>query len=113
MSYQQQPPMYPPPPPPPPPMQSPPGKGLCVASMVLGICALVIPYGGLALAIVGLILGIIGRKKMIEVGAPTGMATAGIVMSIIAIAWSIIFIIICVSCVASIGNAANWSYNLY
>ena len=83
--------------------------------MVLGICSLVIPYGGVAIAIVGLILGILGKKKNLEVGAPAGMATAGIVMSIIALAWSIILIIICVSCVGVIGSSFNGlnSFNNY
>ena len=76
-----------------------PGKGLSIASMILGIISLVIPYAGTAVAIVGLILGIVGKKKSKAVNAPSGMATAGIVMSIIAIAWSVALIAICASCV--------------
>ncbi len=77
------------------PVQPPPGKGQSIASMVLGIVSLVVPYGGLAIAIVGLILGIISKKKLQSVGAPFGMATAGIVTSIIALAWSVILIFLC------------------
>jgi hypothetical protein len=72
-----------------------PGKGMSIASMVLGICGLVIPFFGTATAIVGLILGIIGKKKSQEVGAPYGMATAGIVCSIIGLACSILVIVLC------------------
>jgi uncharacterized YccA/Bax inhibitor family protein len=62
--------------------------------MVLGILALVIPYAGFVLAIIGLALGVDGKKKCIAAGAPSGMATAGVVMSIIALAWSVACLII-------------------
>jgi len=80
-----------------------PGKGMAIASMVLGILSLVVPYVGTVLAIVGLILGVVGKKKLTEAGAPSGMATAGMVMSIIALAWSIACIIILASCAAAGG----------
>ncbi len=86
--------------------QSPPGKGLAIASMVLGICSLVIPYAGIVTAIVGLILGIKAKKQLSEVGAPSGMAQAGIIMSIIAIAWSILVVVLCTVCAAT-GALAN------
>ena len=88
------------------PMQDlkPPGHTLSLASMILGICSLVVPYVGVAGAVVGLILGIMGKKKNAEYGLPAGMATAGIVMSIIAIAWSVILVIICSSWVAALGG---------
>ena len=63
--------------PPMPPMEE--KKGMSIASMVLGIIGLVfwcIPILGGPIGIVGLILGIVGRKK-----GGRGMATAGIVMS--------------------------------
>ena len=71
-----------------------PGKGLNIASLVLGICGLVIPYCGLVCAIVGLVLGLKGKARSSAVGAPTGMATAGIVMSIIGIAASVLIVIL-------------------
>jgi len=76
-----------------------PGKGMSVAAMVLGIIAMVIGWIpgvgwlGLPCAIVALILGIIGRKKAKEVGAPTGMATAGVVLGIISLAVTTLAII--------------------
>jgi len=111
-NYYQPPPQYPPPPPPgygPPgyPYRPPgqyPGKGLCIASMVLGICSLCIPYAGLATAIVGLVLGIMGRNKAMEVGAPTGMATAGIVCSIVGLAGSVLILIYCITCFGACGG---------
>ena len=83
------------------------GKVLSIISMILGICGL-IPFGGIASAIVGLILGIIGKKKNSEVGAPTGMATAGIIMSIIGLAFSIIFTIVCLTCASCADSISYW-----
>jgi len=77
---------------------------MSIAAMVLGICSLVVPYAGVATAIVGLILGIMGKKKAVEVGAPTGMATAGIVLSIIGLAGAILVVIACVSCLGALGS---------
>ena len=96
---------YPPPPPPPP--TSPPGKGMSIASMVLGIISLVLfwfIYLSVPLALIGIILGAISKKKLSEVGAPSGMATAGITTSIIAIALVILIVLIVVACVGAMGS---------
>lgn len=105
-----------------------PGKGLSVASMVLGILALVFLFTGwfsiiaVIMGIVGLALGISGKKK-----TPNGMATAGIVLSIIALALGALIFVSCVVCTACIVNSAvdygpgwsdifrdaeNWDYTL-
>ena len=75
--------------------------------MVLGIISLVSSGFGFITAIIGLILGISGKKKAMEAGAPTGMAQAGIVMCIIAIALSVLFTIACIACIASMDS---WNY---
>lgn len=65
-------------------------KGMSIASMVLGIISLVlfcIWYLSIPLAIVGLVLGILGRKK-----GGKGMATAGIICSIIALVLTVVFV---------------------
>ena len=65
-----------------------PGKGQGVASMVLGIISLVlfcIWYIALPCAIIGLVLGAVGSSKAKKAGMKNGMATAGIVMSCIAL----------------------------
>ena len=86
-------------------------NGKAVASLVLCIISLVlmfIPYGGwvgLILGIVGIILGISAKKE-----APAGMATAGLVLSIIAVALCAISLIACVACVGCIGTAGMLSY---
>lgn len=79
------------------------GKGFAIASLVLGICSLVLPYVGTATAIVGLILGVLAKQKLSEAGAPTGMATAGIVLSIISLAWAILVIVLCSACATGLG----------
>ena len=71
-------------------------KGMSIASMVLGICAVVFgccitAYVGLPCGVAGLILGILARKKDLP---GKGMAIAGIVCSIVALAVSVLGIII-------------------
>jgi hypothetical protein len=81
---------------------------LAVAALVLGIIGMIaslIPFGallGVPLAIVGLILGILARKNAVETQQPTGMATAGLVVSIIGVALGILLFALCAACV---GNA--------
>jgi len=52
---------------------------------------------------VGIILGVLAKKKLSEVHAPFGMATAGIVTSVIALALSVIITIACFICLGAIG----------
>jgi hypothetical protein len=69
------------------------GKGLCIAGMILGIVSCVLfcfAYLAIPAAIVGLALSIIGRGKSKAANAPTGMATAGIILSVIGLAIDII-----------------------
>lgn len=87
-----------------------------VASLVLGIISLVfviLPFlwplawiGGVT-GIVGLVLGILARKKLKAAGQPTGSATAGFVMSIIGTVLSAIIYIACVAMVASAAKTLN------
>ena len=64
-----------------------PGKGMAIASLVLGIASIFLPYIHFLLAIIGLILGITSRGKLSEARQPTGIATAAIVLNIIGLAW--------------------------
>lgn len=74
-----------------------------VASLVLGIIALVIGvfsagvlgWLGAILAVVGIILGALGRKNVEK----KGIATAGLVCSIIGLVLCLIFYIACVACI--------------
>ncbi len=74
-----------------------------VASLVLGIIALVWSiFGGTFLSalvgIIGIILGAVAKKQ-----APSGVATAGLVLSIIATILSLIFWIACAACIGAAG----------
>ena len=63
-------------------------KGFAIASLVVGIVGTVFCcawYISIACAVVGLILGIMSNKA-----SKTGMATAGIVLSVIALVLSIV-----------------------
>jgi uncharacterized membrane protein len=93
--------------------QQTPNNNKAIASLVLGIIAVAcvfFGYGallGIALGVVGLILGINAKKE-----APSGMATAGIVLSIIAIAICVLSFIACVACVGMLGSAGWQLRNL-
>ena len=83
-------------------------NGLAIASLVLGIVAIVfsfiglsIPFG-LIIGIVGIILGVMAKKKN-----PCGMATAGLALSIIGTVLCAIVFIACMACVGAIGSAAS------
>lgn len=84
-----------------------------VASLVLGIIGLVIALLptlgitqalGMLLGIVALILGILGRKKSSERDEPTGAATAGIVLGIIAVVLGGALFASCMYCQYKVGN---------
>ena len=74
-----------------------------VASLVLGIISLVWSlFAGTwisaLIGIIGIILGAIARKQ-----APSGVATAGLVLSIIGTILSLIFWIACLACAGAAG----------
>ena len=80
---------------------------MAVASLVLGICSLVFPFIGLGwlsvlLGIVGAVLGALGRKDE----SKRGMATGGLVMSIISIALGLIMWVACAACVGGLASLA-------
>lgn len=69
------------------------GKNFAIASLVLGILSLVC-CGSFIFSVLGVIFGVISRQRQKE---NNGMATAGLVLSIIGIVFSIIGIIFAVS----------------
>lgn len=83
-------------------------NGKAIASLVLGIVSLVcvfFGYGailGIILGIIGIVLGISAKKEQ-----PSGMATAGLVLSIIAVALCVLSFIACIACA---GALASLSY---
>lgn len=82
-----------------------PGKGLGITSMVLGIVSLAlfcVWYIAIPCAIVAVILGAIGLNQSKSAGLKNGMAVAGIVCSVIAIA----IVIIALAAACSVGSCA-------
>lgn len=78
---------------------------MAVASLVLGICSLVFPFIGLGwlsvlIGVVGTVLGALGRKN----AEKQGLATAGMVMSIISVALGLIMWLACAACVGGIAS---------
>ena len=84
-----------------------PSKGAAIAGLVLGIVAIatswflagwlaIIP---LALAIVGLVLSVNGGKTLKAAGQSAGIATAGLVIGIIAVVLTAITFLSCGLCV--------------
>lgn len=85
------------------------GKGKAIAGLILGIVALLcalniadlIPFSnllGLPVAIVGLVLSISGGKSLKANNLPSGIATAGLVIGIIAVVLTAILFVVCGIC---------------
>lgn len=80
-------------------------KGLSIAAMVLGIVSLVmlcVWYVSIPCAILAIIFSIIGRKK-----GGKGMATAGLVLGIIALAIDVLLVVFAVGVASEIMSAAR------
>lgn len=81
---------------------------MAVASLVLGIISVIIGlfsagslgWLGAILAIIGIILGAVAKKN-----AQGGMATAGLVLSIIGLVLCLILYIACVACIGGLASA--------
>jgi hypothetical protein len=72
-------------------------KKVGIASLVLGILGVIpmpIPFIGTVSSIIGLILGIVGKRKAREMSQPTGVCTAGIVLCIISLVLSVVWLIV-------------------
>jgi FtsH-binding integral membrane protein len=107
----------PPPPSPPPPPAVPPAAGLperkpgppglAIAGFVVGVVGLLIcwlPIAGLIVGLVGLALSFVGQRQAQEKDAPAGLATAGIICSILAVLVGIVFTVLWVTAVDEIGE---------
>lgn len=88
------------------------GKGMSVAALVLGILGIVggfipvVSYFTTVCAILGLIFGVIGRKKSTEAfGKPSGLATAGLVLGIIGTAFAALGLLCTLACIGAVTSA--------
>lgn len=96
-------------------------KGYAIAGLVLSIVGLVSSIFGtifslvaLPISIVGLVLSIVGGKKLQAAGQPKGLATAGMVVGIIAVILSAIAFFtcgLCTMCVLAADNAIDQATN--
>lgn len=87
--------------------QNVPGKGAAVASLVLGIIAVVLWFFGYT-SIVSVILGIVGlvcAGNAKKAGFMGGLCTAGFVLSLIGLIGGGIAFVACVACAGAIGAA--------
>lgn len=81
-----------------------------VASLVLGIIAIIIGvfsagalgWAGAIMGIIGIVLGALGKKNAPD--EKKGIATAGLVCSIIGTILCLIFYIACVACIGGIAS---------
>ena len=90
-----------------------PGSGKAVASLVLGIVASVFVVPGIiaiVLSLIGIILGVQARRTLPR-GA-TGMATAGMVLSIIALALSVLLTAGCAAFLIHATPYYSYSYQI-
>lgn len=82
-----------------------------IASLVLGILSLVIGlisagalgWFGAILAIIGIVLGAIGRKNPEK----RGIATGGMICSIVGLVLCLIYYVACVACVGGLAAMGN------
>lgn len=90
------------------------GKGQTIAGFVMGIIGIV--FGilsgwfsiiGLPVAITGLVLSCVGGKKLRLAGEPTGLATAGLVLGIIAVVFTTIAFFTCGLCVIAASSTSS------
>lgn len=92
--------------------QPPKTNGKSIATLVLGIVSIVIPYVGFLPGIVGIILGAMSLKEIKQNGEQGhSMAIGGLVCSIIGtILWGIILLIVIGAIVFFVNESSNYYY---
>ena len=82
------------------------GKGMAIAALVLGILSIIDPtlIFGIIAGVVGIVLAVLAKKQ----GFTGGIATAGLVLSIIGVALNALILILCGSMIAALGDPLYW-----
>lgn len=94
------------------------GKGISIAALVCGILGIVgsfipfVSYFTTVLAILGLIFGIMGRKKStLAYGKASGLATAGLVLGAIGVGFAVLGLLCTIVCTAALCSAGAAGMN--
>jgi hypothetical protein len=77
---------------------------VAIASLILGIIgflASALPFAGLLLGLTAIILGIAGRRRLLEEGRASGMAVGGLVLGVIAVLINVAATVACFTCARS------------
>ena len=86
------------------------GKGFSVAALVLGLLGLITTLFiqtivGIVLSILGVVFGVMGRSRSAAaLGKPSGLATAGFVLSIISLSIAALVFLMVIACAASLAS---------
>ena len=86
-------------------------NGLSIAALVCGILGIVgsfIPvvcYFTTVLAILGIIFGVMGKKRADAANSGKGLATAGLVLGIIGVAFAVVGLICAIACAGIVGSS--------
>lgn len=67
-------------------------NGISIAGFVTSLVGMFLAFWGIV-PVVGLILSAVGRSKAAQDGDKTGLATAGIVIGVIGVAWAVISLV--------------------
>lgn len=74
---------------------------------ILGLVLSWVPAVGLLIAVAGLVLSILGRKKALEGAGGQGVATGGLVVSVIALLISLLMTACAAACSLAVHNAQS------
>ena len=89
------------------------GKGLAIASLICGIVGLLSAWTGLIFGIAAIVLAVIsGNKSQASGFKRSALAIVGLILGIVAVVWGgscALCYIACGGC-AALGEAANYSY---
>jgi hypothetical protein len=81
---------------------------MAIAALLIGILAFLssaAPFAGIVLGVVAIILGVLGRKRLVLEGRKTGAPVAGIVLGALALAGNTAMTVACLACSAAVATA--------